>query len=245
MLAYLVLGVSLLAAVLLGARWFVTADPRRLAKIVRFAGLGLLIAVALFLFVTGRFAIGLLPAAIAFAVWRAMRGGGMSFPSGGGGAWRGAGGGSSSGRASNVETEFLRMTLQHDSGDMDGEVLKGRFAGTRLGDLSLESLLELLAECQVDDPQSVALLETYLDRLHGAEWRGRAEQASEQRSARPNGGGMSVEEARDILGVGADASADEIRAAHHQQMMKHHPDRGGSSYLAARINEAKDILLQS
>lgn len=243
MLAYLVLGLSLLAAIYFGGRWFIAADPRLLAGIVRYTGLGLLIVLALFFMFTGRFALGLLPAAFAFTLWRAMRGGGLGFPSGG---WRPGGGGTgSAGRTSNVKTEFLRMTLAHDTGEMSGEILRGRFAGDDLSDLSLASLLELLEECRAEDPPSVQLLETYLDRVHGADWREQAGHRANSGASQSPGGAMTVEEARDILGVDENASADEIRAAHHRQMMKHHPDRGGSSYLAARINEAKDRLLQS
>jgi len=219
-------------------------DPRLLARILRYGSIGALGLAALFMMLTGRFAMGLLPAAIAFAMWRAMRSGGPSFPFGAGGGAGGTGR-SSPGRTSDVDTDFLHMSLDHDSGDMTGEVRQGRFAGSRLDDLSLEQLIELLHECQVADPQSAQLLETYIDRTHGPEWRD---------TARPGGGGerqassdgaMTVEEAREILGVTETADVDEIRAAHHRLMLKNHPDKGGSSYLAAKINQAKDILLQS
>lgn len=243
MLAYLILGLSLAITVLLGARWFISADPRLLAKIVRNAALGLLVLLAAFLLLTGRFALGLLPAVLAYTLWRARRSGPARFPSGGWTSW-GQGGGSGSGRSSNVDTDYLRMSLRHDTGQMDGEVLKGQFAGQNLADLSLESLLSLLAECYAEDQQSVTLLETYLDRVHGPEWRDRAQQDAGSSSSGPRATGMTRQEAMDILGVDASAGPEEIRAAHHRQMLKHHPDRGGSSYLAAKINEAKDILLQ-
>lgn len=55
--------------------------------------------------------------------------------------------------------------------------------------------------------------------------------------------GMSLDEARSILGVGADASAQDIKAAHSRLMRMAHPDKGGTSGLAAQLNAARDRLL--
>lgn len=139
------------------------------------------------------------------------------------------------GAANSVETAFLTMTLDHDSGRMTGSVKAGQFAGRDLATLDLPELLALLEECQVSDVDSVALLEAWLDRAH-PDWR--AEPAAAPRSA-----AMTREEALDILGLAEGADEDAIRAAHRRLMKTAHPDQGGSAWLAARINAARDLLL--
>ncbi len=256
MLAYLVLGVCLLLAFLLASRWLVTADPKLLAQGLRYLGFGLVGAVGLLFLFTGRFFLG---SALLFVAWKLYRG--FHVPT-----LRMPGGGATkpSGRTSKVETAWLRMTLEHDSGDMAGEVLRGPFAGKRLADLDLESLVALLGECHREDPDSARLLETYLDRAVGEDWRqtAQAQGGAETVGAggahedehvgrgwgrRPPPGGrqpaMTVDEAREILGVGPEAGAAEIKDAYRRLMHKMHPDQGGSTWLAAKINQAKDILL--
>ena len=139
------------------------------------------------------------------------------------------------GAANSVETAFLSMTLHHDSGRMTGSVKAGQFAGRDLATLTLSELLALLQECQVTDADSIALLEAWLDRAH-PDWR--AEPAAEPRS-----GAMTRAEALEILGLAEGADEDAIRAAHRRLMRSAHPDQGGSAWLAARINAARDLLL--
>lgn len=151
--------------------------------------------------------------------------------------------GPSPGQQSEVETRYLRMTLNHDTGDMDGEILEGSHRGKRLSELGLPELLGVLKEYRREDAQSAAVLEAFLDRNFADEWR-EGQSESEQARHGPGGEGkMSLDEAREILGVGADASREQIIEAHRHLMQKLHPDRGGSTYLAAKINEAKRILL--
>ena len=147
----------------------------------------------------------------------------------------------SSGQTSTVQSKYIRMTLNHDSGDINGEVLAGQFKSRTLDQLDLEALLQLLRECQ-DDEESVALLQAYLDREHADTWQQQASAQGQQR-APSEPGEMSREEALQILGLSSNASEAEIIETHRRLMQKLHPDRGGSAYLAATINLAKDTLL--
>jgi hypothetical protein len=159
-------------------------------------------------------------------------------------AWRAArsfarGGRASPGGASTVETATLSMWLDHDSQTMAGEVKRGRFAGRAMGGLALPELLALLAECQAADAESVPLVEAWLDRVEPA-WR---EAEAGGTAPPPRSGPMTRAEALAVLGLAADATEAEIRTAHRRLMMTAHPDQGGSDWLAARLNEARDILL--
>lgn len=151
--------------------------------------------------------------------------------------------GPGSGQTSTVQSKFICMTLNHDSGDINGEVLAGQFKGSTLDKLDLEALLQLLRECR-DDKDSVALLQAYLDREYADSWQQQAG-AQGQQQAPSEADEMSREEALQILGLSSDADDAEIIEAHRRLMQKLHPDRGGSTYLAAKINLAKETLLGS
>jgi len=153
----------------------------------------------------------------------------------------GAGAGSGGPDTSHVRSEYLHMTLDHDSGEMDGEILQGDFQGQRLSQLALEDLLALLDRYRVDDNDSAALLQAYLDRYHSG-WEQQGERGRQQTDG-SGGGPMARDEAAQVLGVAPDASREEVVEAHRRLMQKLHPDRGGSDYLAAKINQAKDLLL--
>jgi len=155
------------------------------------------------------------------------------------------------GRNSDIETAYLRMRLDHDSGVLSGTVLQGQFEGRNLEELSLEDLMGLLRECRVNDPQSATVLETYLDRIHGADWRGTGSGAGsgeagsgEGGRAAGAGGSMTRDQAYEVLGLQPGASEAEIRDAHRKLLMANHPDKGGSTFIAAQINQAKDVLLR-
>ena len=153
--------------------------------------------------------------------------------------------GPSPGQTSDVETRFLRMTLNHDTGQMEGQVLDGAYKGKQLSDLELAELLELLDECVKIDAQSAAVLEAYLDRTQDDAWRKDRHADEGGDSARARSGGMNAEEAAEILGVEVGASRQQIIEAHRRLMQKLHPDRGGSTYLAGKLNEAKRTLLDA
>jgi DnaJ-domain-containing protein 1 len=142
------------------------------------------------------------------------------------------------------------MTLDHDTGSMEGTILRGRFSGMRLEELGMADLLSLLRECRAEDEEGARLLEAYLDRLH-PDWRDdlageRAGSAggSGRGSARPSSGDMTVDEAYAILGLSPGADPEAVKEAHRRLMVKLHPDHGGSDYLATKINRARDVLLQ-
>jgi hypothetical protein len=149
----------------------------------------------------------------------------------------------SPGVVSRVRSAMIEMELDHDTGDMAGTVLAGPHAGRRLDDLREPELQALLAECAARDPDGLRLMEAYLDRRFPG-WR---IDADRDQNPGPNihakAGAMTEEEAYQILGLEPGASAEEIRRAHRTLMKKLHPDQGGTTYLAARVNGAKEILL--
>jgi hypothetical protein len=151
--------------------------------------------------------------------------------------------GPASGQTSEVETPFLRMTLDHDTGDMTGTVLRGRFTGMRLDELGRADLLALLRECRAEDEESARLVEAYLDRLQ-PDWRDDVGGERAGSRAQTASGDVTVEEAYEILGLSPGADAAAIRAAHHRLMKQLHPDHGGTDYLATKINRARDVLLK-
>jgi hypothetical protein len=144
------------------------------------------------------------------------------------------------GQTSQVRADFVEMELDHDTGAMRGRILKGRMEGVTLDALDVPTLMSLLPEV---DEESRALLMAYLDRREPA-WREHADAGATAGAADVNSGKMTEEEAYQILGVQPGASAAEIGRAHRTLMKKLHPDQGGSTYLAARVNQAKDLLLK-
>jgi DnaJ-domain-containing protein 1 len=148
----------------------------------------------------------------------------------------------SAGQSSRVRSQYLEMALDHESGQMAGRFLAGPHAGRTLEEFDLDQLTAMIPAF---DAESATLLESYLDRRFPA-WREHAERnaAGGQRRSAPSGK-MTDEEAYQILGLQPGAGRDEIGRAHRALMKKLHPDQGGSTYLATRVNEAKDTLLRT
>ncbi|MBK5929304.1 molecular chaperone DnaJ [Halochromatium salexigens] len=170
-----------------------------------------------------------------------------------GGLGGAAGAGGKSGQRSAIRTRYLAMSLDHESGAMDGDVREGPFQGRHLSELVLDQLLRMLELYQDNDEQSAAVLTAYLEREH-PDWREQAAEDGADGEARdgreaPGSGGqgtagaMTRDDALAILGLDTGAEPEQIRAAHRRLMQKLHPDRGGSDYLAAKINAAKTLLL--
>jgi hypothetical protein len=225
-------GIALLALVLLLLWLFTTVDPASLVRLIRYLVAMVFLGTAAVFAFGGRWSFAIILGTIGISAITMGRIGPLDL----------GGGRRSSGSSSTVRSAFLAMRLEHDSGTMTGTVTAGRYAGQSLGDLTEPSLRELLEEV-AGDANSVALLEGYLDRRF-AGWREHVEgdEAARPRSA-PDAGAMTDKEAYEILGLAPGASEADIRAAHRRLMAKFHPDVAGSSYLAAKINQAKDWLL--
>jgi hypothetical protein len=249
--ARILLILAIIALVLWGLHWFRRTPSAQVAaglrKAALYGGIGLLVV----LVVSGR--LSPILAALAAAVPMVMRLANLLrlFPalqqllrSLGVLGVPGAAGGMGSlggGQASAIQTRFIDMTLDHGSGRMDGTVREGPSLGRRLSDLGLDELLALLNLCRAQDPQSAAVLEAYLDRERG-DWRDSYDNPAAGPQVRPSTT-MDRAEALRVLGLAEGAGPDQVRAAHRSLMQRFHPDRGGSDYLAAMINEAKRVLM--
>ncbi|MEO1017361.1 MAG: DnaJ domain-containing protein [Pseudomonadota bacterium] len=231
---YLLVGSVALAVLLFVGTRFVQSSPADIAHLVRtfvgvfgaLAGTGLLLA--------GRIGLAAVIILAAVITFRSMRVNSADID-----------GSRASDSTSTVQTAYLEMHLDTATQIIDGMVRAGSFRGRKLSELAMNSVLQLLREVSRDDPQSVPLIETYLD-YKWAEWRDDpawSEQDSGLHSATANA--MDDKLALQILGLEEKASVEEIKGAHRRLLAQLHPDHGGSNYLAAQINEAKAHLLRS
>lgn len=229
---YVILGALALGVLVAIAQLAVKLDPHTLIKVLRYVAGAVLAVGGLVLSLAGRFGLGIPAILLGLGVIFTGRLGSIDFGTGT----------RSRGKTSKVRARFVEASLDHDSGTLKVRVVAGTHAGRSLDDLDDEALRELLAEAGAD-PESRVLIEAYLDRRSPG-WR---EHGEEDGAAGAGGaadpGAMTDEEAYEILGLLPGAGEAEIRAAHRRLMKGVHPDHGGSSFLAARINQAKDRLL--
>jgi hypothetical protein len=238
----LLYGIATLILLWWVAKFFAGADPKNLVRFGKVVGGTLSLGVAALLMLRGRADMAIFLGGLGAWLlgWSAYGPGGLKMPEWAR-DWGGAGG--SAGR-SKVASAMLEMELDHDSGGIRGKVVAGAFAGRDLDDLAPAELSALLRECLAGDPDGARLLEAYLDR-RAPGWR---EDADGHRDAGQRGpartGAMTDEEAYEILGLQPGAGQEAIRDAHRGLMKRIHPDAGGTSGLAARVNQAKDTLLK-
>jgi hypothetical protein len=231
----LIIALALLVAFALGIAWFLRTNPSTVARLARpiLVILGAL-GVGGLLILAVAFLPGLLPelfglagvvvtALIVRAARRQTSSAGFGSPG--------------TGQRTETRTAYLQAWIDHATGDVGGSVLQGRFVGRTLDGLADAELVELHGEC-ARDPDSLKVLEAYLDRRLGTDWR-----RTQEAPPRNPRGDMTRQEALSVLGLVEGASADDIRTAHRRLIQRVHPDVGGSADLAARINRAKDVLL--
>jgi hypothetical protein len=227
------LGVVVLILLLWAGNAFSKADPKQAARLLRFIGGAGALIFAAFLALRGEIGVAIPIGAVGLGLlgWISL------WPASFGGRTQ-----KSPGQVSRVRSAFIEMELDHDTGALRGRILAGRYEGVALDALDPATLIGLLSEIDSDSRQ---LLMSYLDRREPT-WREHAERDAagwEGSNAAPSGK-MTDEEAYQILGLKPGATAKEIGRAHRSLMKKLHPDQGGSTYLAARVNQAKDVLLR-
>ncbi len=206
--------------------WVTRADASKAAAWIRKSSWILLAAAAAFA-VTRNPGLAIMAGMIAYSVMQRT------------GWYPGKGRGTAGGQASAVRSLYLEMSLDHATGTISGRVLQGRFAGRALSGLTQAESLDLLAELRSSDSQGAQLFEAYLDRTAP----GWSPGGGGQRGGSPSQA-MTVDQAYLVLGLAPGATRDDVHAAHRNLMKRFHPDQGGSTYLAAQVNEAKDVLLK-
>lgn len=227
----IIFGVLVLVLVLWALNVISKVDPKIGARVLKLGGGLLALGFAVFLGLRGEIgiAIPLGAAGLGLLGWLPFGPAGFSARTQ-----------KSSGKTSRVRSAYVEMELEHDSGDMRGHIVAGRHQGAALERLDVKTLVGLLNEI---DEESRALLAAYLDR-RDPRWSEYAQGDAAAGRPAASSGKMSEQEAYQILGLEAGASANDITRAHRTLMKKLHPDQGGSTYLAARINEAKEILFR-
>jgi hypothetical protein len=227
----LIFGVLVLVLALWALNIISKADPRIAARVAKMGGGLISLGLAVFLGLRGEIGVAIPLGAFGLGLLGWLPFGPAGFT---------ARTQKSGGQVSRVRSTYFEMELDHDTGLMRGRVIAGRYQGAALEDLDLDKLVTMLGEV---DEESRALLVAYLDRRDSS-WSEHAQADAAAGRRATASGKMSEEEAYQILGLESGANADDISRAHRALMKKLHPDQGGSTYLAARINEAKEILLR-
>lgn len=229
-MSYFFIGGALLLAALAAWQYLRKLGRQRVMRGLRWVvgGAAALLAIALVL--VRRYDIALFVGAAAVSILRRGRIGPYSFETGPD---------LGSSNVSRVRSQYFVMELDHDTGAVTGTVRAGQFAGADLMDLDEFHTRALIEEVS-GDADSISLLESWLD-ANRAGWR---EYFAEQDAPRTEEEADPIAEAYAVLGLEPGATDDEIRAAHRELMKGVHPDHGGSSYLASKINEARDRLLR-
>lgn len=232
-MGYLLTALLVLGVLYIGSGRFAQADPRKLAamlrKSARWIGAAALVVVAGWLLLRGQWGAIFMLAPLAIPKVRHW--------------WRNwLAQTPTPGQQSEVQTSWFDMRLNHGSGALEGVIRQGEHQGRSLANLTETELFALWRIVALDDPPSAQLLEAWLDRALGGDWRDRAMPQDTPPSS-AGSGPLDRAEALRILGLEEPVSEAAIREAHHRLMLANHPDRGGSPYLAAKINQARDILL--
>jgi hypothetical protein len=227
----LILGIVALYLVLAAIKQFSRITPQTAAKIMRGGGAGVGLAVVGMLLLRGVGGVGGL--VLSALLGGALRGGRNPFAS-----W----GNTGAARTSAVRSAAIEMKLDRDTGAMSGAVTAGPFAGRALDGMARPECVAVWRYCRIDDPQGAALVEAYLDRRFPG-WREAAQGDGDARRGGGGSGAMTRDEAYEILGLPKGSGREEIVAAHRRLMKKLHPDHGGTTALAARVNQAKDVLV--
>jgi hypothetical protein len=241
----LLIGLTVIALIGIGREVLLRTAPGSGQRIFWVALMLALLALGGFLALRGTGAVAAIPAFIGVLIaWLFRHGGGFLLGrllTGmlGRAATAAAGGGPRPG-TSQVQGLVLRMTLDHASGELAGEVLSGPLAGRPLRSLSTDEMRALYTECSARCERSLRLLESWLDR-YGGDWREHVDPA--EQGAATATGPMTRAEALRVLGLDDDADVESVQAAHRRLQARLHPDAGGTDHLSAMVNEARDVLM--
>ncbi len=232
------IGFLALVLALFALRAYASAPPAILARVIKNGGGFLSLALAALLLLRGRVDIAL--ALGGLGLWLL----GVTGLSRRGFRTAGAGGAG----VSRVRSAMIEMELDRASGAIRGMILAGIFEGRPLDSLTRAQLMTLYQTCLSDDPEGARLLEVYLDRRFSG-WRqaGNGERdpgAGARAGPARRPGSITEDEAYEILGLKKGAPPSDIARAHRDLMKKLHPDHGGTTDLAARVNEAKEVLMR-